>query len=252
MKERRQSLTLADLTCRFREIGLLKSMFLEVHSSLSSFGYVEGGAVSVIQALMDTVGQGGALIMPTFPVSLPLPLSDEDVQRGITYKIKLYDECSDEKSGMGIIPDTFRKMPGVRTGIGEHRVSAWGKDIEANCKGFSNLIAKDGHALLIGVDIYRLTSMHYMESKLPAEIRNTYEAPEDVLSHYPKNKWYVQIGSPPAKAWYTIQSEAYKKGLINDLVIGRSKCMFFKVNDVIRIYERAIETDPYGLFGMTP
>jgi aminoglycoside N3'-acetyltransferase len=252
MGEQRPSLTQADLECGFYKMGLSKGMILEVHSSLSSFGYVEGGAVTVIQALMKTVGQDGALIMPTFPVSHPLTLSDEDVHRGITYKTKVFDECSDEKSGMGIISDTFRKMDGVSTGKGEHRVSAWGKDAEENSKGFSNLIMKDGHALLIGVDIYRLTSMHYVESKLPTKIRNTFEASEDVLVYYPKDQWYVEIGAPPIKAWYMIQDEAYKKGLITDLVIGESKCMFFKVNDVIRIYERAIETDPYGLYGLKP
>jgi aminoglycoside N3'-acetyltransferase len=252
MEEQSHSLTQADLEHGFREIGLSKGMFVEVHSSLSSFGHVDGGAVSVINALMEILGQRGALIMPTFPFSPSLPLSDEDERRGITYKIEVFDECSDVPSGMGIIPDTFRKMPMVRTGKGAHRVSAWGKDIEENCKGFTNLIEKDGYALLIGVDIYRLTSMHYMESKLPAKIRNIYVASEEMFEYYPKDKWYIEMGTPPVKAWYTIQNEAYKKGLIADLAIGKSKCMFFKVNDVIRIYERAIETDPYGLFGMTP
>ena len=38
--------------------------------------------------------------------------------------------------------------------------------------------------------------------------------------------------------------------MIRDGWVGKSKCMFFKVNDVIRLYEKAIETDPFGLYGL--
>ncbi len=251
------NLTCQDLERGFLQIGVRKDMMLEVHSSLRSLGYVDGGAETVIAALMRTVGNNGALVMPTFPVSKPLPLSDIDRQRGLTCKVRLFSETSSEPSGMGIIPDTFRQMPGVLTGKGMHRVSAWGKDADKNCQGLQNLIENGGYALLIGVDIYRLTSMHYMEKKLPPEIQRTYEAPEDVLMFYPSDQWYIQTGRPPdptgrppVQAWYKIQDEAYGRGLIRDMVIGKSKCMFFCVNDVVRIYEQAIETDPFDLFGV--
>ena len=163
MQIEKQPLTQVEIEDGFRNIGLRRGMFLEVHSSLSSLGYVEGGANTVICALKNIIGEDGAIVMPTFPVSLPLPLSNIDRQRGLTYKIKVYDEASDERSGMGIISDTFRQMPGVLTGKGIHRVSAWGRDADKNSVGLNNLINNDGHALLIGVDIYRLTSMHYVE-----------------------------------------------------------------------------------------
>jgi aminoglycoside N3'-acetyltransferase len=251
------ALTHRDLEKGFHDIGVQKGMMLEVHSSLNSFGYVEGGANTVIAALMASVGDKGAIIMPTFPVSKPMPLDDIDRQRGLTYKIKVFNEASNEPSGMGIIPDTFRYMPSVFTGKGQHRVSAWGKDAERNSQGLSNLIENGGYALLIGVDIYRLTSMHYMEGKLPTDVQRTYEAPEEILKYYPTEQWYIQTGrppdpngKPPVQAWYKIQDEAYQRGLIRERMIGKSKCMFFLVNDVVRIYEKAIDTDPYGLFGV--
>lgn len=40
-----------DLITSFRAIGLREGMTLEVYSSLSSFGQVEGGAQSVIDVL---------------------------------------------------------------------------------------------------------------------------------------------------------------------------------------------------------
>jgi aminoglycoside N3'-acetyltransferase len=257
MMPKGKGLTRQDIEKGFRDIGVRKGMMLEVHSSLSSFGYVEGGAVTVIEALMRTIGSDGAIVMPTFPMSKPLPLSNIDRQRGLSYKIRIFDEASNEPSGMGVIPDTFRHTAGVLTGKGEHRVSAWGKDAEKNSHGLMNLIENGGYALLIGVDIYRLTSMHYMEGKLPVEVQRTYEAPEELLKYYPRDQWYIQTGRPPdpterppVHAWYKIQDEAYRRGLIREKLIGKSKCMFFQVNDVVRIYERAIDKDPFELFGV--
>jgi hypothetical protein len=92
--------------------------------------------------------------------------------------------------------------------------------------------------------------MHYIESRLPDEIRRTFEPSDEVRRFYPSDEWYIETGKPPVEAWYTIQNEAYKRGMIRDGWVGKSKCMFFKVNGVIRLYEKAIETDPFGLYGL--
>ncbi len=42
------------------DLGLKSSDEIEVHSSLSSFGYVEGGAETVISALKEAVGENDA------------------------------------------------------------------------------------------------------------------------------------------------------------------------------------------------
>ena len=43
-----------DLLAAFRELGMLPGMTVMVHVSLSSIGYVCGGAPTVIEALRDT------------------------------------------------------------------------------------------------------------------------------------------------------------------------------------------------------
>jgi len=250
MPSQGNGLTRQNLEKGFRALGVREGMMLEVHSSLSSFGHVDGGACTVIAALMNTVGKDGAIVMPTFPISKPLPLSEVDQQRGVTYKAKVFEEASTERSGMGIIADTFRQLPGVLTGRGEYRVSAWGWDAEENSQGLMNLIENGGYALLLGVDIYRLTAMHYVEGKLPEAIHKLYRASEEVLKHYPKDQWYVETGKPPVQAWYKIQDEAYRRGLIRDERIGNSRCMYFRLSEVVRIYEGKIAADPYALFGV--
>ena len=47
-------------------VGLKEEDVVLVHSSLSSFGYVEGGPDTIIDALLETVGKKGTVVMPTF------------------------------------------------------------------------------------------------------------------------------------------------------------------------------------------
>lgn len=252
MTQERIGLTQRDLESGFRGLGLSEGMFVEVHSSLSSFGHVEGGAETVIRALMNVVTARGAIVMTSFPMSKRLEPTESETRLGITCKIKLLDPDSDEPTGMGAISDTFRRMPNVRTGQGLHRVSAWGAEADRNSEGLANLHARDGYALLLGVDIYSLTSMHYAEGKLPGEITAIFRPSPEVLALYPENEWYVETGRPPVNAWHTIQDRAYREGLVRDAMIGKAKCMFFKANGVIALYKSALETDPLGLYGLKP
>ena len=106
-----------------------------------------------------------------------------------------------------------------------------------------------GHCLL-GVDIYRLSAMHYVEGDLPDEIRSIFKPSAAARAQYPEDEWFIETGEPPVKAWYKIQSHAYDNGYIQDGMIGNCKCMFFKVNNVIGLYRHALQTDPLGLYGL--
>ncbi|MFO7947115.1 MAG: AAC(3) family N-acetyltransferase [Armatimonadota bacterium] len=58
--------TCDDIVAGLRDIGLKEADLVQVHSSLSSFGYVEGGADTVVDALLEVVGPRGTVMMPTF------------------------------------------------------------------------------------------------------------------------------------------------------------------------------------------
>ncbi|MBS7633995.1 AAC(3) family N-acetyltransferase [Candidatus Bathyarchaeota archaeon] len=49
-----------------QQLGPKKGDIVIVHSSLSSFGFVEGGAETVIDVLLETVSEEGTVIMPTY------------------------------------------------------------------------------------------------------------------------------------------------------------------------------------------
>lgn len=54
-----------EIVKKLREAGLEKGDVVMVHTSLKRMGYVCGGAQTVIEALMEVVGENGTIMMPT-------------------------------------------------------------------------------------------------------------------------------------------------------------------------------------------
>ena len=86
-----------------------------VHSSLSSLGTVEGGAETVMEALLQALGNEGTLVVPTF--------TDEVVAR---YNGFVFD-VSNTPSYVGAITEAARARPdALRSHHPWHSVSAIG------------------------------------------------------------------------------------------------------------------------------
>jgi len=249
-------LTLQDIASGLRTLGLERGAAVEVHSSLSSLGFVEGGAAAVIQALIDVVGEDGAIVMSAYRVSPLLPLTEEEKTRGIIAKVSFLAENSDEKSGMGVIADTFRRWPRTCLGQGIHRICAWGKNAHLHSQGYAYLLSVDGWALLLGVDINRCSCMHTAEDQFiwPPAIVDHFRLPEEIGRQYPDTQWFVQYQDPqkpvPDDAWEKVRIEAESRGLIRRGYIGQAECLLFKARPVVAIYEEALRSDPSSLFGV--
>lgn len=243
-------MTKEQLVKELKKIGLQEGMVLEVHSSLSSFGYVEGGAGTVIEALMECVGECGSIFMPALSLSPELELTEEDKAMGITVKIKVLPEDA-PKTAMGMIADTFRQREDICMGQGVIRTAGWGLHAKEAAKGGLDYVLQNGgKALLLGVDIYKLTAMHYVEGALPKEISDMFAPTEEINKKYPPEEWFMEAGEPPVKPWYTIQDMAMERSLIQTGFIGDCKYMFFDVWDVVSIYKEELEKNPYKLYGL--
>jgi aminoglycoside N3'-acetyltransferase len=251
-----KSLTQKDVLDDLKSLGLERGTAVEVHSSLRSIGYVEGGAPTVINALMEAVGEEGAIVMSAYLVTPLIPLTEEEKRKGIIAKVRKLDEKADCKTGMGVIVDTFCKWPNTYLGKGINRVCAWGHNAKLHSQGYEYLLSIDGWVLLIGVDIHRCSCMHTAEDKveMPKEIEEHFELPEEIRRQYPRTDWYVEYNDPhqplPVDAWGKVQTEAERRGLIRRGHIGQAECMLFKGKPVVDIYEEFLRRDPFELFGI--
>ncbi len=63
--------------------GLTVGMTVMVHSSLSSLGWVCGGPVTVVQALMDVVTTAGTLVMPTHSANAQYGFQGSGAEAGL-------------------------------------------------------------------------------------------------------------------------------------------------------------------------
>ncbi len=65
--------TRQSLASDLRKLGVAPGMTLAVHSSLASIGYLVGGAMTIILALEDMLGEEGTLAMPSHTGDLSDP-----------------------------------------------------------------------------------------------------------------------------------------------------------------------------------
>jgi hypothetical protein len=140
-------------------------MGLMVHSSLSSFGYVEGGGATVVRALMEILTPEGTLLMPTFNHGQPF----REGQPG-------YYHPQQTPTINGVIPDFFWRQPGVFRSLNPtHPFAAWGKQarrytalhhrtLTMGPASPLGLLHQDGgYCLLLGVDYTSNTFHHVVE-----------------------------------------------------------------------------------------
>jgi aminoglycoside 3-N-acetyltransferase len=175
-----QPMLVADLTA----LGVQPGMVLVVHSSLSSLGWVNGGAAAVILALEEVLTPAGTLVMPTHssdqsdPANWQNPPAPEAWWEQIRATMPAYDPSLTPTYNMGAIPETFRKQTGViRSNHPIASFAAWGKQAArvAADHPLTPLFGTDsplgrvydlgGWVLLLGVGHNRNTSLHVAEDR---------------------------------------------------------------------------------------
>jgi aminoglycoside N3'-acetyltransferase len=234
-----------------RDLGVRPGHILEVHGSLSAFGYVEGGAAVVIDALIARVGDEGAVVMSAYPLGRPMRLTPEERARRIAWKCGVLPADSPERTAMGAIADTFKRRADVVCGQGVHRVCAWGRNKEQLTDEYRTLVERGGHVLLLGVGIDRCSSLHLAdEIPVPQEIAAYWELPADVRADYPEDQWSVGLGETPDDAWGKVYRAADGAGLIRHARFGNAECHFFRASEVVRMLAEWRRADPHGLYGV--
>lgn len=169
-----------------QRLGVKAGMTLLVHSSLSSLGWVNGGSITVIQALMDALSPSGTLVMPTHSSGFSDPALWENPPipqawwATVRETMPAFEPASTPALSMGHIPDVFRTTPGViRSYHPSVSFAAFGPNaimitndhpLEyplGDASPLGRMYTLDGWVLLLGVGYGSNTSFHLAEYRVP-------------------------------------------------------------------------------------
>jgi len=165
----------SDLKAGLSKLGLGKSLVI-AHASLKAFGTIEGGADTMLNALLDSVR---GIIMPTFTYLTMLNPEVGPPKNGITYgsetdlnkMAEAYHPDMPVDKMMGVLSEVLRKYPKAKRSM--HPIQSFAgirADAILNVQTIYNPLApigaladSDGWVLLLGVDHRVNTSIHYAE-----------------------------------------------------------------------------------------
>ena len=154
------SLNPKTLTQNFLELGVKPGGVLLVHTSFSKIKPIEGGPLGLISALRSALGSDGTLVMPSMSY-------DDDHP---------FDKAKSPCPEMGIVADTFWRLPGVLRSDNNHAFAAVGRLAEKIIAphpidvphGLASPVGRvyemDGQVLLLGVDHGSNTTIHLCEN----------------------------------------------------------------------------------------
>lgn len=172
------TVTKQDVIFVLKELGIQETDIVIVHSSLKSFGYVDGGADTIIEALKHVVSDG-TIVFPT------LRLHD------------FYNAYSDwnvktTPSDVGFLSERFRLSEGVlrsnqethsvcaygknakylteNHGMGENRIGVFGDTPFSKQSPWQKMYDNGAKVVMMGVSMKRNTFKHFVEYKLINDI----------------------------------------------------------------------------------
>ena len=253
-----QVITKHDLVDQLKAYGITSGMILEVHSSLSSFGYVIGGAQTIVDALIDTVGYSGTILMPlqTWGNSEPTywknPPAACHLMKTIRENTPIFDKKGSDTRMMGAVVENFRRRDGII--VSNHPTSsfaAWGKYAKLLCNRHSlhfslseespaaRLTELKGYVLLMGCDYDRCTVMHLAEYRSDARpILVQGSAVEMEGKRIWKKVLDLDISSDD---FIHVGERLERKNLVTRFKIGNAECKLFRadlaVEEAIHYFE---------------
>ena len=150
----------SEIVRQLRRLGVPRGALLLVHASFRAVRPVKGGPAGLIEALREAIGPGGTLVMPSWTGNGDEPFDP------------LQTPAAED---LGVVAETFRRMPGVRRSGHPFAFAAAGPDADRIVSGpapvpphipaspVGRVHELDGLVLLLGVGHDADTTLHLAE-----------------------------------------------------------------------------------------
>lgn len=219
-------------------LGVKSGDALLVHSALTALGEVDGGADTVIDGMLDTLGKDGTLIMST-----------------LTGWAKPFDP-DHTPSAVGALSECFRKREGVvRSRHPVHSVAAYGRlakwitDGHDQCRTgcgegtpYEKLASVGGKVLLLGVDMDRNTIMHMTEERADLAYLLSLDIPAPV---YDPNKVFTLVKFPPGHRDFLSTTPLLRRaGCLTEGRIGHASAMLIDIRSAAEVIGEELRKNP--------
>lgn len=274
--------TRAELAEGLRALGMRPGGTVLVHASLSSLGYVVGGAVAVCEALRLAAGTSATLVMPGFSPQLVHPAAwrserreDEDPDR-LGAETPLFDRRSTPVAHtIGLVAECFRSLPGiVRSGHPHVSFLAQGPHARqvtaehplqwrlSDLGPLGRLWDLDAEVLMIGTSWSTCTALHLAEYRVhyPGRRYGRWPVPVGLRSDG-RTRW-AQV--PELVVWEgdfdVLGESAGSARRVNSGTVGQARCRLVPLRDLVDLATRWLPehrdltrfTDPPGWVGLEP
>jgi aminoglycoside 3-N-acetyltransferase len=238
------------LVTSFRKLGLGQSPVI-AHASLSAFGQVQGGAETVVGAILTVFS---SVIMPSFTYKTMVIPEVGPPDNGITYgsgndingMAEFYRPDMLSDGLMGIISETLRLHQNAKRSIHPiYSFSGVNADSVLKAQTLENpfgpiqvLTDSGGWVLLLGVDHVANTSIHYAEQLVGRKQFVRWAlTPQGI----------IPCGSWPGCSHGFNQISPRLGAVAKSIKIGQANVHAFPLKDLINLVDQMIFEDPFAL-----
>lgn len=239
MSEQAREFSKAEMVDQLRALGVERGGVLLVHTSFRAVRPVQGGPQGLIDALRESIGTAGTLAMPSFGNS-----DDE-----------LFDPATTPTwDGLGVIAETFWRLPGVMRSNHCHAFAAAGPFASAiTCDPLplpphipaspaGRIHDLDGQVLLLGVGHDADTMLHLAE--LMAGV--PYRVPRHCMAIQNGHAARIDYGENDhcCERFALADGWLRQHGLQSEARVGHAHARLIRARDIVRVATEQLGHDP--------
>jgi len=248
-----------------RDLRIREGDALIVHASLRAVGKVEGGADTVIDALLEVVGPEGTILTPTFnyarldPAGWAEPPQDPHELERLRAEAPVSDEVSVEPVGilaerLRLRPDAHRSRHPLLSFAAVGRNAAFLTDSApfhyplGTNSPLARLHQLNGGILLLGVSHAANSALHLAEIWADAPY-----ARRATRVKTGAETWEEMEGSPECSAGFTkIEPVLRQARLLREGYVGNAPSQFMRIQQVVSMALAMLRGDPEALLCENP